>query len=104
MRNPFSTSKNRGQKGLLGNFNARAKATGDQDMKQQVLIVEDNPLNSELLRDWLEMEGYLAVIAPNLWRWIRALKSSNGCGAARRTAWRRRWLVISGVDGTSSRR
>jgi CheY-like chemotaxis protein len=43
-------------------------------MKQQVLIVEDNPLNSELLRDWLEMEGYLAVIAPNLGAGFAALK------------------------------
>jgi two-component system, cell cycle response regulator DivK len=43
-------------------------------MKQQVLIVEDNPLNSELLRDWLEMEGYLAVIATNLDAGFAALK------------------------------
>jgi len=35
-------------------------------MKRHVLIVEDNPLNSELLRDWLEMEGYVPVIAPTL--------------------------------------
>jgi two-component system cell cycle response regulator DivK len=35
-------------------------------VKQLILIVEDNPLNSELLRDWLEIEGYLAVLAPNL--------------------------------------
>ena len=35
-------------------------------MKKRVLIVEDNPLNSELLRDWLEVEGYEALIAANL--------------------------------------
>jgi two-component system, cell cycle response regulator DivK len=35
-------------------------------VKQRILIVEDNPLNSELLRDWLEIEGYMTVIAPNL--------------------------------------
>ena len=27
-------------------------------MKQSILVVEDNPLNRELLRDWLEVEGY----------------------------------------------
>jgi two-component system cell cycle response regulator DivK len=31
-----------------------------------VLVVEDNLLNSELLRDWLEMEGYEVWIAANL--------------------------------------
>jgi two-component system, cell cycle response regulator DivK len=43
-------------------------------MKQHVLIVEDNPLNSELLRDWLEIEGYLTAIAPNLDAGFAALK------------------------------
>jgi len=43
-------------------------------MKQHVLIVEDNPLNSELLRDWLEIEGYLTDIAPNLDAGFAALK------------------------------
>jgi two-component system cell cycle response regulator DivK len=43
-------------------------------MKQHVLIVEDNPLNSELLRDWLEMQGYVAVIAPSLDAGFAALK------------------------------
>ncbi len=27
-------------------------------MKGCILVVEDNPLNRELLRDWLEVEGY----------------------------------------------
>ncbi len=27
-------------------------------MKRCILVVEDNQLNRELLRDWLEMEGY----------------------------------------------
>jgi CheY-like chemotaxis protein len=35
-------------------------------MKKRVLVVEDNPLNSELLRDWLEVEGYEALIATDL--------------------------------------
>jgi two-component system, cell cycle response regulator DivK len=35
-------------------------------MKKRVLIVEDNSLNSELLRDWLEVEGYEALIAEDL--------------------------------------
>jgi CheY-like chemotaxis protein len=30
------------------------------------LVVEDNPLNRELLRDWLEVEGYEALIAADL--------------------------------------
>jgi CheY-like chemotaxis protein len=44
-------------------------------MKHCILIVEDNPLNSELLRDWLEMEGYVAVTAPNLKAGFAALQS-----------------------------
>lgn len=35
-------------------------------MKGLILIVEDNPLNSELLSDWLEMHGYEAVTAADL--------------------------------------
>jgi len=35
-------------------------------MKKRVLVVEDNPLNSELLRDWLEVEGYETPIAADL--------------------------------------
>jgi len=35
-------------------------------VKQRILIVEDNPLNSELLRDWLEAEGYEVLLAVNL--------------------------------------
>lgn len=44
-------------------------------MKRRVLVVEDNPLNSELLRDWLEMEGYEAVIASTLKAGFAALES-----------------------------
>jgi len=43
-------------------------------MKQHVLIVDDNPLNSELLRDRLEIEGYLTDIASNLDAGFAALK------------------------------
>jgi CheY-like chemotaxis protein len=35
-------------------------------MKHRILVVEDNPLNSELLRDWLEVEGYEAAVATDL--------------------------------------
>lgn len=35
-------------------------------MKHGILIVEDNHLNSELLRDWLEMEGYKVWSAVDL--------------------------------------
>lgn len=35
-------------------------------MKKTILVVEDNPLNSELLRDWLEVEGYDVAIATDL--------------------------------------
>lgn len=35
-------------------------------MKHCILVVEDNPLNSELLRDWLEVEGYQVLIAADL--------------------------------------
>ena len=36
-------------------------------MKQRrILIVEDNLLNRELLRDWLEMEGYQVWLAADL--------------------------------------
>jgi two-component system, cell cycle response regulator DivK len=44
-------------------------------VKQLILIVEDNPLNSELLCDWLEIEGYLAVLAPNLAAGFAALEA-----------------------------
>ena len=35
-------------------------------MKKRILIVEDNSLNSELLRDWLEVEGYEPLVAADL--------------------------------------
>jgi CheY-like chemotaxis protein len=35
-------------------------------MKHRILLVEDNPLNSELLRDWLEVEGYEVLVAMDL--------------------------------------
>lgn len=35
-------------------------------MKPCILVVEDNQLNRELLRDWLEMEGYEAWSAADL--------------------------------------
>jgi CheY-like chemotaxis protein len=35
-------------------------------MNHRILVVEDNPLNRELLCDWLEIEGYTTVTAENL--------------------------------------
>jgi CheY-like chemotaxis protein len=35
-------------------------------VKDRILVVEDNPLNSELLRDWLEVEGYEVLVASDL--------------------------------------
>ena len=35
-------------------------------MNHCVLVVEDNPLNAELLRDWLEVEGYAVWFAADL--------------------------------------
>jgi CheY-like chemotaxis protein len=35
-------------------------------MSQRILVVEDNPLNRELLCDWLEAEGFTAVVAETL--------------------------------------
>ena len=35
-------------------------------MKHRILIVEDNLLNRELLRDWLEVEGYEVWLAVDL--------------------------------------
>ena len=35
-------------------------------MKLCILVVEDNPLNRELLRDWLEVEGYEVWSATDL--------------------------------------
>jgi two-component system cell cycle response regulator DivK len=35
-------------------------------LKHCILVVEDNPLNRELLRDWLEVEGYEVWSAEDL--------------------------------------
>jgi CheY-like chemotaxis protein len=35
-------------------------------MKYRVLVIEDNPANSELLSDWLESEGFEVECAENL--------------------------------------
>jgi two-component system, cell cycle response regulator DivK len=35
-------------------------------MKHRILVVEDNVLNRELLCDWLEIEGFTAIIAETL--------------------------------------
>lgn len=35
-------------------------------MKHRILVVEDNLANRELLRDWLEVEGYEVLVASDL--------------------------------------
>lgn len=35
-------------------------------MKQRILVVEDNPLNRELLCDWLDVEGHEVVSVQDL--------------------------------------
>jgi CheY-like chemotaxis protein len=44
-------------------------------VKQRILVVEDNSLNSELLRDWLEVEGYEVLIASDLNAAFAAVRS-----------------------------
>lgn len=44
-------------------------------MKRRILVVEDNPLNSELLRDWLEVEGYAVSVAADLNAAFAAVRS-----------------------------
>jgi DNA-binding response OmpR family regulator len=43
-------------------------------MKHRVLVVEDNAANSELLRDWLEAEGFETACAENLEQSFAAFK------------------------------
>jgi CheY-like chemotaxis protein len=40
----------------------------------RILVVEDNALNSELLKDWLEMEGYTAQCVQDLSNAYRSLE------------------------------
>jgi CheY-like chemotaxis protein len=35
-------------------------------LKNSIVVVEDNPLNGELLRDWLEVEGFEVWMAVDL--------------------------------------
>src|SRR5713101_2135649 len=51
------------------------QAPSGKDMKHRILIVEDNAINSELLRDWLEVEGHEVLIAPDLNAGFAALSS-----------------------------
>jgi two-component system, cell cycle response regulator DivK len=44
-------------------------------VRHRILIVEDNALNSELLRDWLEVEDYETEIVRDLSAGFAALKS-----------------------------
>lgn len=48
-------------------------------MKQRILIVEDNALNSELLSVWLEAEGYEVSSAVNLNGAFAALETQQPC-------------------------
>ena len=44
-------------------------------MKNRILVVEDNPMNRELLCDWLEAEGHEVLSAEDLGAAIRALEA-----------------------------
>jgi two-component system, cell cycle response regulator DivK len=44
-------------------------------MKHRILVVEDNPLNRELLRDWLEVEGHEVQITGDLKASFAAIRS-----------------------------
>ena len=44
-------------------------------MKHDILVVEDNPLNGELLRDWLEVEGYAVRVLADLQSAFAAVRS-----------------------------
>jgi CheY-like chemotaxis protein len=43
-------------------------------LKRRILVVEDNPVNRELLCDWLEAEGYEVLSAEDLATAFRALQ------------------------------
>lgn len=43
-------------------------------MKHRILVVEDNPLNRELLCDWLETEGYQVSSADDLSAAMRSIE------------------------------
>jgi CheY-like chemotaxis protein len=43
-------------------------------VKQRILVVEDNPLNRELLCDWLEVEGYEVWSVEDLSAAIRSIE------------------------------
>jgi CheY-like chemotaxis protein len=43
-----------------------ADAGGGRLKQRRILVVEDNELNRELLRDWLEVEGYEVWLAADL--------------------------------------
>jgi two-component system cell cycle response regulator DivK len=43
-------------------------------MKHRILVIEDNPANSELLCDWLEAQGFAPVAAENLEQAFAALQ------------------------------
>lgn len=44
-------------------------------MSYRILVVEDNPLNAELLMDWLETEGYEVLSASDLKTAFTAIES-----------------------------
>jgi CheY-like chemotaxis protein len=43
-------------------------------MKHRILVIEDNPANSELLCDWLEAQGFEPIAAENLEQAFAAFK------------------------------
>src|SRR5260370_35764212 len=56
---------------MAGAIDQATGARGDfpclgERLKHRILVVEDNQLNCELLRDWLEVEGYEVWSAADL--------------------------------------
>jgi CheY-like chemotaxis protein len=52
----------------------RGPQCAGESVKHRILVVEDNPLNRELLCDWLEVEGHEVLSAEDLGAAFRALE------------------------------
>src|ERR1700678_420711 len=65
---------------LAGRIDQAVASCGATDargeiMKHRILVIEDNPANSELLCDWLEAQGFAPIAAENLDQAFAALRS-----------------------------
>src|SRR5450755_716501 len=69
-------SKTRNVAGRAAQAVASRRASGARRkiMKHRILVIEDNPANSELLCDWLEAQGYQPIAAENLEQAFAAFK------------------------------